>query len=59
MSQRAEERRAYGELLYEYTLRITGVTEYGGSLQAVLGGEAPPACGLRVDIAFQARPGAS
>ena len=43
-----------GEQLYEYTLKITGVTEYGASLQAVLAGEAPPPpSGLRVDIAFE------
>ena len=40
-------------LLYEYTLEIVGVTEYGASMQAILAGEAtPPAAGLRVDIAF-------
>ena len=39
--------------LYEYTLRIIGVTEYGGSMAAILAGESPPPSGLRVDIAFE------
>lgn len=43
-----------GELLYEYTVKITGVTEYGASLQAILAGETPPPpSGLRVDFAFE------
>ncbi len=43
-----------GRLVYDYTLRITGVTEYGASMQAVLTGDAlPPPEGLRVDIAFE------
>ncbi|MDH4147489.1 MAG: DUF3237 domain-containing protein [Acidimicrobiia bacterium] len=43
-----------GEKLYEYELNITGITEYGASLQAVLAGDAPPPpSGLRVDVAFE------
>lgn len=42
-----------GELLYEYELRLTDITEYGPSMQAILTGEAQiPACGLRVDLSF-------
>jgi hypothetical protein len=42
-----------GELLYEYTARLTGFTEYGASMQQVLEGrlDLPPG-GLRVDIDF-------
>jgi hypothetical protein len=42
------------EQLYEYTLRLTRITEYGADLGAVLTGQAKlPASGLRVDIAFE------
>jgi hypothetical protein len=42
-----------GELVYEYTLRITEVVEYGASMADILAGvAAPPPGGLRVDIAF-------
>lgn len=43
-----------GELLYEYRGRLTGVTDYGVSMEDVLTGRAaPPPSGLRVDIAFE------
>lgn len=43
----------HGRLLYDYTLRIVDVTEYGASMEAILTGAAvPPPSGLRVDIAF-------
>lgn len=49
-----DDRGLPGELLYEYTLRLTGVTEYGASMQDLLtGAAAPPPTGLRVDIAFE------
>jgi hypothetical protein len=42
-----------GELLYEYTLKITGVTEYGVSLESLMAGEvAPPPEGARFDVVF-------
>lgn len=45
---------AKGELIYEYTARLTGFTEYGASFEAVVAGEAaPPPSGLRVDIRFE------
>ncbi len=43
-----------GDLLYEYTVKITGITEYGVSLSALLSGEAvPPPQGARFDGAFE------
>ncbi len=43
-----------GELLYEYNASITGVTEYGVSFEALLGGAIPPPPeGARFDIAFE------
>lgn len=42
-----------GEPLYEYTLSITGLTEYGVSLQELAAGNIPPPPeGARFDIAF-------
>ena len=42
------------EKLYEYTLQVTGVVEYGASFQAVVAGQSPPPPGgLSVDIAFE------
>jgi hypothetical protein len=42
-----------GELLYEYTLSITGLTEYGVSLQELASGKIPPPPeGARFDVAF-------
>ena len=40
------------ELLYEFTFQLTGVTDYGTSLEATLGGTPPPAAGARFDLAF-------
>ena len=43
-----------GELIYEYTLQFTKVTDYGVPLDALLSGEAaPPAAGARIDVAFK------
>ncbi len=42
-----------GELLYEYTCKITGVTEYGVSFASLIAGEVPPPPeGARFDIGF-------
>lgn len=43
-----------GELLYEYTLKITGMTEYGVSFGELMSGKVmlPPE-GARFDIAFE------
>ena len=46
--------KSLGELMYEGHFKITGVTEYGASLAAIMSGEAPPPpTGLRVDVAFE------
>jgi hypothetical protein len=43
-----------GELLYEYTGKITGMTEYGVSFEALMAGTAvPPPEGARFDIPFE------
>ena len=45
-----------GELIYEYTLQLTQVTDYGVSLdQLQAGTTAPPAEGVRLDVAFEGR----
>ena len=44
---------ATGEMLYEYTLQVTQVTEYGVSVEAVASGQAPPAEGVRFDVHFE------
>lgn len=45
---------AAGELVYEYTLQITKVTEYGATLAGLLAGkEALPPAGARIDVAFE------
>lgn len=42
-----------GEKIYEYDLTITGVTDYGVTLDAILSGQAPvPPQGARIDVAF-------
>lgn len=42
-----------GEKIYEYDLDITGATDFGISLQAILSGqETVPPQGARVDVAF-------
>ena len=43
-----------GEKLYEYTVKFTGVTEYGVSLESLLAGKvAPPPEGARFDVYFE------
>jgi hypothetical protein len=45
-----------GEKIYEYDLNVTGVTDYGVTLQAILSGQTSvPPQGARVDIAFEGR----
>jgi hypothetical protein len=39
-----------GELIYEYTLKITEVLEYGASADAVFSGQTPPPEGARFDL---------
>jgi hypothetical protein len=43
-----------GELVYEYSPRITRVVEYGASAEALLSGElSPPPEGARIDLYLQ------
>ena len=43
-----------GELLYECTVKFTGMTEYGVSLESLMAGTiAPPPEGARFDVAFE------
>lgn len=42
-----------GELLYEYTVRMTGLTEYGASFGALMAGEALAPEGARFDVHFE------
>ncbi|HEX5379130.1 MAG TPA: DUF3237 family protein [Phenylobacterium sp.] len=45
-----------GEKIYEYTIAITGVTDFGVSLEAILAGQAPiPPQGARFDFSFEGR----
>ncbi len=45
-----------GEKIYEYDLDVTGVTDYGVSLDGILSGEEQvPPQGARIDIAFEGR----
>jgi hypothetical protein len=45
-----------GEKIYEYDLDVTGLTDYGVSLEAILTGkEKVPPQGLRIDVAFEGR----
>ena len=45
-----------GEKIYEYDVDVTGLTDYGVTLEAVLSGkEKVPPQGLRIDIAFEGR----
>jgi hypothetical protein len=45
-----------GEKIYEYDLDVTGLTDYGVGLDAILSGkEKVPPQGLRIDIAFEGR----
>lgn len=42
-----------GEKIYEYDLDVTGMTDYGVSLDALLSGAQPiPPQGARIDVAF-------
>lgn len=43
-----------GELLYEYRVNLTGMTEYGISLESLMAGTAvPPPEGARFDVVFE------
>jgi hypothetical protein len=43
-----------GDLLYEYTVKLTGMTEYGVSFESLMAGKAaPPLEGARFDIPFE------
>ena len=45
-----------GEKIYEYELDVTGVTDFGVTLEAILAGEAEvPPQGARIDVAFDGR----
>lgn len=45
-----------GEKIYEYTLDVTGIVDYGVSLADVLAGTAQiPPQGIRIDVAFEGR----
>ena len=45
-----------GEKIYEYDLNVTGMTDYGISLQAILSGQSRvPPQGARIDVAFEGR----
>ncbi|MEP7325655.1 MAG: DUF3237 family protein [Gemmatimonadota bacterium] len=45
-----------GEKIYEYDLDVTGMTDYGVTLDAVLTGTVPiPPQGIRIDVAFEGR----
>jgi Protein of unknown function (DUF3237) len=45
-----------GEKIYEYDLDVTGVTDYGVSMDAILAGkEKIPPQGARFDVAFEGR----
>ena len=43
-----------GEKIYEYDLDVSGITDYGVSLDAILSGkEKLPPQGVRIDVAFE------
>jgi Protein of unknown function (DUF3237) len=45
-----------GEKIYAYDVDVTGVTDFGVSLDAILSGKVPvPPQGVRIDIAFEGR----
>lgn len=45
-----------GEKIYAYDLDITGTTDFGISLEAILSGQTPPPPqGVRIDVAFAGR----
>lgn len=46
----------HGEKIYEYEVDLTGMTDYGLTLDAILGGKAVvPPQGVRLDAAFDGR----
>lgn len=45
-----------GEKIYEYDLDVTGVTDYGVTLESILSGQVKvPPQGVRIDVAFVGR----
>ena len=43
-----------GDLLYEYTVKLTGITDYGIAFDALMSKQAaPPPEGARFDVAFE------
>lgn len=43
-----------GDLLYDYTVKLAGMTEYGASFQSLMAGTAaPPPEGARFDVPFE------
>jgi hypothetical protein len=45
-----------GEKIYEYDLDVTGMTDHGLGLDAILSGQVPvPPQGARIDVAFDGR----
>jgi hypothetical protein len=45
-----------GEKIYEYDVDVTGMTDYGVTLEAILSGQAAvPPQGARIDVAFAGR----
>jgi hypothetical protein len=42
-----------GDLLYRVSVKFTRVAEYGVSIEALMGGQAPPPQGARFDVAFE------
>jgi hypothetical protein len=45
-----------GEKIYEYDLTITGVTDFGVTLEAILSGQSPvPPQGARINVVFEGR----
>jgi hypothetical protein len=45
-----------GEKIYEYDLDVTGATDYGVTLEAILSGQGRvPPQGARIDVAFEGR----
>src|SRR5271165_1281062 len=49
-----DQRSIRGQVIYEYTARVTDVTDYGLALPDVLSGAiSPPPEGLRSDVSFE------
>lgn len=45
-----------GEKIYEYDVTITGVTDFGVTLESIMSGQTPiPPQGARLDVAFDGR----